>query len=49
MKKPQTIQECFTLAEGVISRKKARKLIKRFNKLQDKLNDLRKDSEEAHL
>ena len=42
MKKPKSMIECYTLAEGCKSRKKAKKLLKRFDKLQHKQDDLRK-------
>ena len=48
MAKPKSLLECYKLAEGITSRKKAQKLIKRFNKLQDKEHDLRKNSEETN-
>ena len=40
MKKPQTIVEAFKIAEGVTSRKQAKKLLKRYKKLLKKQNDL---------
>ena len=45
-KKPKSIIECFKLAEGITSRKKAQKLLKRYNKLLNKSNDLRKNTTE---
>lgn len=40
MKKPQNILEAFKLAEGVITRKQAKKLLKRYKKLLKKQHDL---------
>ena len=48
MKKPKSLLECYKLAEGITSRKKAQKLLKRFNKLQHKQDDLRKDTSKDH-
>tara|TARA_B100000073_G_scaffold299862_1_gene265934 strand:+ start:253 stop:441 length:189 start_codon:yes stop_codon:yes gene_type:complete len=42
-KKPQSIYEAFMIAERVTSRKQAKKLLKRFKKLQRKHNDLQQE------